>query len=107
MAWAASASRLARSVRGYFGEAVTYTPLGGAAVSIRGVFDEAAATVEIQAGVPVQSTAPALTVVLADLAAMPKQGDTFVRDSNGQAYEVRTVELAGRAMAKLLLLEVA
>lgn len=106
MAWADTAARLNRSVRGYFGEAIAYTPQGGAAVSITGVFDEAAAVVELQGGVPVQSTRPALVIVLADLAAAPKQGDTFTRTGTGKAYEVANVELEGHGTAKLIALEV-
>lgn len=105
MGWAERADRLNRAVRDWFGEAIAYTPQGGAAVSIVATFNEAAAVVELQAGVPVQSTRPAIMVRLADLATAPRQGDTFVRTSNGKAYEVANVELEGEGTARLYALE--
>lgn len=106
MDFSAAADRCNRSVRLTFGEAVTYTPGGGSPVALRAPLDEAYAVVELQAGVPVTSLRPVLDVRLADLAALPLQGDQFTRAKTGHVYEVAEVQIEGNGTAKLICLKV-
>lgn len=104
MSWKDRADRLNRAIRDWFGEAILYRPASGGEFPIVATFDRAAAVVEIQAGVPVQSTRPAIVVRLADLATAPAQGDTCSRE-NGETFEVANVEAEGHGTVKLYLLE--
>lgn len=106
MAWPGLADLCNLATRRTFGEALTYTPDGGQAVALVAPFDEAFAIVEMRGEVPVASTAPAIDVRLADLAAEPAQGDTVRRTSTGKLYEVATVQPGGNGTARLVLLQV-
>lgn len=68
--------------RDAFGEDVTYTPSGGAATAITGIFDTRSVVVE--AGVPVISPDPVLGIRKADL------GDSF-EPSRADTVQVRGV----------------
>jgi hypothetical protein len=106
MAWDDDCDLLDRAIRDDFGEAIVYHPAVGPAVSIVAPFDEAAATVDVSAGVAIESTAPALTVRLADLPARPAAGDTFTRTKTGKGYEVATVTVDGPGSVKAFAFEV-
>lgn len=106
MAWLDECDQLDCEVRDVFGESITYQPQVGAPSPIVAVFDVAGAVVDLQAGVPVQSTAPTLLVRLADLPARPRAGDHFTR-ANGQAYEVTSVTPDGPGAVKLVAFEAA
>jgi hypothetical protein len=84
-----------------FGESVTYTPTGGQAVTLTGIFDAAYQVVEFQEGAPVSTVMPVLGVRLSDFAAAPLQGDAVV--IRGASYAVKDVEPDGKGGAKLKL----
>lgn len=106
MNWPGLANLCNLAVRNTFGETVTYTPISGAgSFPLVAPFDQAFAVVELQAGVPVTSVRPVLDVRLADLPALPEQGDTYTRAS-GAEYEVVEVQPGGNGTAKLISLAV-
>lgn len=74
-----------------FGESVTYTPSGGSASTINGVFDAAAQFVDPVDGVTV-TTNPAI-VVKTESASSAKKGDTITR--SGVTYYVKKAEHDG------------
>lgn len=84
-------SQLDVSVIALFGEALTYTPFGGSATPISGVFQSP--DVAPPGGVfGITTQGPMVTVLSSDVP-NPKQADTILRDSNGQLYEVKEFEV--------------
>lgn len=90
-----------------FGEPATYTPDGGDAVAVTGVFDAAHKLVEVDVGqdsggtVGVSSTAPAFGIRLKDFPSSPEQGDGLrVR---GTDYVVIDIHPDGHGGAHLIL----
>lgn len=104
--WTAALDRLTKTVRDTFPTTVTYTPENGSPESITAVFDISARVVEVDrdTGLNVDSTAPTLTVRLADLSDTPHVRDQAVIGST--TYEVYRVEPDGSGMAALRLTEV-
>lgn len=103
-AWAAQLDRMITTVRDTFPAAVVYDP-DGEALALTGVFDEAYRSIELgDAGVPVDTTAPRLTLRLADLSATPEPYDILTVD--GQEWQVTGVEPDGSGMVGLRLSEV-
>lgn len=109
MDWHAHLSRLSAAVRDHFGEAAVYRPLAGGEYFVTGVFDEAYRSTELDPdGAPVETTQPALTVRLADLAAV----GVTPRTRDRLTVSERTWEVVGgtrsdgSGMATLLLVEV-
>ncbi len=100
MAWGDVADLATKACQSVFGQAVTYTPSGGSAQSITGIFEAAYEVVDLDAAVPVTGTQPMLDVRLDDLDTTPAIGDTFV--TGGSTYEVTDVQLGGQGTAKLL-----
>jgi len=98
-----------------FGEAVSYTPAGGALIpGLTGVFDVEYLDLEIsetgtRIGMPTNITTahPVLGVQLSAFPAgiSPAQGDAVTVLSNGVAYLVKEVRPDGHGWAKLLLNE--
>ena len=104
MAWDRLADLANLATRRTVGEPLTYTPFAtGTPVAIVAPFDEAFAIVDLQGDVPVQSTAPAIDVRLADLALAPACEDRVRRASTGKLYEVITVQPGGAGTARLVL----
>lgn len=85
--------------KGTFGETVSYTPAGGSAESITGIFN--AKTQVVEDGLPVILDQPNLGVVLADLSSAPRVGDTVV--VRGVSYRVSNVENDGEGGSVLSL----
>ncbi len=86
-----------------FGERVTYRPAGGdtAPRIIVGVLDEPHQSVEPGTRAPVSTTAPTLTVRIADLPQPPVAGDALTAD--GRDWLVNDVQPDGGGNAKLKL----
>lgn len=99
--WSEIRSLTAESIRDTFGATVTYTPQGGVAASITAIFRAAHQLVEVQGGEPITTVAPILKVVLADLAATPRQNDTVA--VSGATYKVGDVRPDGNGIALLVL----
>lgn len=93
---------------GVFGESVTYTPRGGAALQITGVFDDAYLKEVMfeDATSGVTTVSAVLGVQLAQFAAPPAQNDSLTVASNGATYLVREVRTDSRGGAKLMLTKV-
>lgn len=95
------------------GRAWTYTaPPPTQPFDIDGIFDEAWATIGIQAVgrgaiAPVSTTKPALLVRLADLPSgvKPQQGDTLRNNVTGQTYSVADAQPDGMGCMHLILNE--
>lgn len=104
MGWGDLAELVNVSIRDVFGVAVTYTPAAGSPQSITAIFDAAGTTVDVSAGVPVQTTAPMLDMRDADLATTAAQGDTVTIGAT--TYEVAHVEPDGNGMTRCYLLAV-
>lgn len=83
---------------------VVYTPSGGAAQTIRAVFDRAHVDVDPATDRPIVSTQPVAGIRLADLDTAPREGDEVT--VGGTAYTVHRVEVDGQAGADLFLHEV-
>lgn len=88
-----------------FGESVTYTPLGGAAFQITGVFDDAYLKEVMfeDASSGVTTVSAVLGVQLSQFANMPAQNDSLLIASTGATYIVREVRTDSRGGAKLML----
>ncbi|WP_366655347.1 head-tail joining protein [Fodinicurvata sp. EGI_FJ10296] len=101
--WAGTVDVAMDAVLAAFGDPVAYRPAGDAdqAVEIEGVFDEAHQAVDPGTGVPISTTAPALTVRVADLPRPPVAGDALTVD--GRDWLVMDVQPdgAGNSLLKL------
>jgi hypothetical protein len=88
-----------------FGVAVTHTPAaGGGPYTRRGIFDRAPEPIgEGTEGVPVSATAPTLSIVLADWAVAPVQGDSLVVSGVTETWRVDDVRPDGSGAALLVL----
>jgi hypothetical protein len=95
-------------LQGVFGEPVIYTPRGGAAFQVSGVFDDAyLKEVMFEDGSMGTTTASAvLGVQLSQFAALPAQNDSLTVVSSGATYLVRDVRPDSRGGAKLMLSKV-
>jgi hypothetical protein len=89
-------------VQGHLGQSVTYTPGGGAAATVRGVFDRAYQRVEAGEA-DVSSSGPAVFVTLADLGSDPETDDGARVTVAGETYRIREVQPDGTGGAMLLL----
>jgi len=105
--WTAALDRMTRVVRDTFPTLVVYLPRSGGSHSITGIFDLASKVIEQDksTGLNIDSTAPTLTVRLADLTSAPRPQDTLTIGAS--TYEVYRVEPDGSGMAALRLTEVA
>lgn len=92
-------------LQGVFGQPVTYTPRGGTAFQVSGVFDDAyLKEVMYEDGSMGTNTVSAvLGVRLFEFAAMPAQNDSLTIVSSGVTYLVRDVRPDSRGGAKLML----
>jgi hypothetical protein len=86
-----------------FGEASTYTPAGGTAFAITGVFDEQYTDVMVADGQPITSTMPVLGVQLSQFTNPPQQGDTLIITRTAETFVVKEVRPDGHGWAKLML----
>lgn len=82
------------------GDDVTYTPAGGSATAIRGIFSETSERFD-GTGVPIRMDRPNLGVRLSDLGQAPKRGDSV--SVRGTAYKVSEIEKDGEGGATLYL----
>lgn len=83
-----------------FGETATYTPVGGSAVSITGIFDNAYEAVNAGGTVPVAITQPHFVCRTADVPSAD-DGDSIVIRS--VTYIVRVVMSDGTGITDLML----
>lgn len=90
----------------------TYTPQGGQAFDIDVIYDEAWATIGVQAVgrgaiAPVSTTAPAVLVRLADVPQGVKlqQGDALLNNVTAKTYSVADTLLDGMGCMRLILNE--
>ena len=91
-------------VNDVLGEAVSYTPKGGSAKSITGVFRDAAERLEVGPdGMPVATFRPLLRVWQSDVST-PGEGDTFTLGA--KSYRVVEVEKTGHDSADCYAVEV-
>lgn len=92
-------------LQGVFGEPVIYTPLGGAAFQISGVFDDAyLKEMLFEDGTTGTNTVSAvLGVQLSQFSTPPAQNSSLTVISNGATYLVREVRPDSRGGAKLML----
>ena len=85
-----------------FGVAATVTIGIAAPVTVNGVFENEFVGVEVDAGVPIESTRPVFTCREADVTGIA-QGDTVVID--GTSRTVRGIEPDGTGIVRLILKE--
>ena len=107
MSWAGALDRAIKVVRDTFPATGTYTPEGGSTTyTLTGVFDEAykGTVIDTNMGLPVETTHPVWTIVLADLPVAPRVNAAVV--VNGTSYTVSDVQVDGSGMARLYLVEV-
>lgn len=90
-----------KSIRTTLGETISYTPGGGEAVEIKGVFSDDFLELDPATGVPVQTKRPNVLIRLADLEAEPEQGDELT--ARDEDYVVHEVQKDGEGGALLLL----
>jgi hypothetical protein len=86
-----------------FGEDVTYTPQGGAPVTVAGVFRDEWVEIDPETRAKISTQVPNLGIRLSDFAVKPKQRDTLVR--SGTTYAVNDVREDGEGSATLFLYE--
>ena len=101
MAWSDRTDRVLVASMREFGQAITYTPVGGVAGSSVGIFDADYQLVALGGDVEITAVGPVLGVRLADFTAPPAKGDAVTIGS--ASYTVRSVHLDGQGGAKLLL----
>lgn len=107
MAWKDLAARVLRAgVRTFDAGDVTYKPPGGSvAYSVQGVFDGPHEQVDLDTGVPLDSTAPMLGIRLDEfvekVGVEPEQNGAVTIGTD--RYEVRSVEPDGQGGADLVL----
>lgn len=90
----------------YMGADITYTPIGGAPVTIKGVFGLRDVTAGVDAeGVGFIDRVPTLRIRSAELSANPTRGDTVV--VNDTTYRVAGSEIDPEAATVVLMLELA
>lgn len=85
---------------GDFAEAATYTPDGGAAVSINGIFDLTYVDIETGGGVPISGLKAVFTCKASDVAAEP-EGDTVT--ARGVNYTIMVHQPDGTGLTLLVL----
>ena len=85
-----------------FGDAASYTPQGGSAITINGIFDDE--TLEVEAGgeVAVAMEQPEFTCRTSDVSSAA-EGDTI--NINSQNYTIRVVRNDGTGVTVLVLEE--
>lgn len=87
-----------------FGTAVTYTPPGGVAMSVVGIFDAAFNAVTIgDDGVPFTTVMPVVGVRLSQWPVQPVQDGVVTYLKTGARYVVKEVRPDGHGEAKLML----
>ena len=93
-------------VRDTFPAACVLAPVAGGSYPFTGIFDEAAQTVEVdrQTGVQFSTTAPRVTMRLADLVIAPRARDTLA--VGARAFEITESRPDGAGMTVLQLVEV-
>jgi hypothetical protein len=86
-----------------FGVDVAYTPIGGSAATVRGIFDNAHREVILPGadGLAISTTGPRLDVLLTSIPNGPSRGDTFAHE--GVTYRVNDVQPDGQGGARLVL----
>lgn len=91
-----------------FGEPVTYTPPGGAAFQITGVFDDAYLREMLfeDGSAGTNTVSAVLGVQLSQFSTPPVQNGSLTVASNGATYLVREVRPDSRGGAKLMLSKV-
>ena len=87
--------------RDTFTTELIYKPIIGAPVPIKGIFDDAYASVVIMDGVPIESRRPRLGIRNLDLTLRPAKGDKCI--INGSTYRVVEYEPDGEAGTALFL----
>jgi len=97
--WPALAAIVQSTAQTIMGEATTYTPAGNAPESITGIFE--GAHVELDLSNAVQSTYPALSVHLTDLAVSPSVGDAIT--VRGVGYTIAEIQPDGQGDVMLVL----
>lgn len=83
-----------------FGETLTYTPSGGTASSIIGIFDNSYEAVDVGGSFAAAMQQPRVLVRSADVSGIA-EGDTIVR--SGATYIVRVVMPDGTGMTEIML----
>jgi hypothetical protein len=102
MAVESAADRLIFLSADDFGVEASYTPVaGGAAATIRGIFDAAFTAVDLSLDVPVTSVGPQIIVRSADLSSGGRHGDTFVIAA--ATYKARDVQPDGTGLTTVRL----
>ncbi|GJG92839.1 hypothetical protein [Cupriavidus pauculus] len=90
---------------GVFGEAIQYTPVGGIALTVTGVFDDAFVKEVLfdDASSGVTEVSAVLGVQISQFASAPAQNDQLVVVRTGARFIVREARLDGHGAAKLRL----
>ena len=101
MGWTEMASRIQVAGQTVFGETVTFTPSGGSAETVTGIFDAEHVYQELLGETVVETTRPMLLVRLAALSKAPVRKDAItVRSTN---YIVTEIQPDGQGDLALLL----
>lgn len=103
MSWSNLTDGVMRAATQAFGEVVVYTPSGGSAFEIDGIFRSQFSTIDVDSGFEVLTETPNLGIRNNDFTTPPAQGDTLV--VNGTTYTVQTVHKDGDSGSILLLHE--
>jgi hypothetical protein len=103
--FAAHLARADAAAVDHLGSVASYTPEGGEAVEVQGIFDAAYVLVDPGAGPGVSSCGPALFVRMADLPSDPREDEPSIEVA-GVQYRVKEVRPDGQGGVLLLLSEV-
>ena len=93
MAWVDLASLSQDATTALLGQPVTYTPAGGVAESVTGIFDAAAQVVSVAGDMEILTVAPVCAFDISDLTQTPVAGDTVI--VNSVTYYIEGVHLDG------------
>lgn len=102
MSWNDLTDGVMRAATNTFGETVSYTPSGGSAFDVQGIFRDQFLEIDSN-GYEVLTDTPNLGVRNSDFSTTPAQGDTLVLNST--TYTVQAVHKDGEAGSTLILQE--
>lgn len=101
MGWRDMTDSILKRCVSTFRTEATYTPAGGSALAISGVYDRPYQALDPESGAQVMSTRPTLGIRLADLPQAPGEGDRLT--IGDEAFRVVLSEPDGQGGARLTL----
>lgn len=102
--WENAVTRAMRAVTRVFGEGaeqIIYSHAGGLSYALDGIYEATTEEVDLDTGAAVLSNQPRVSFALADLQAVPRQGDTV--QIRGKVYRALEPEFDGQGTVMLRL----